>query len=121
MIALLLQQSADPLAGAVDGSLIRAAVGTFVVLGLVALLAWLLRRGVLTLPGQRGPRGLHVETALSLGERRSVAIVNIEGRRLALGLTPAQVTLLTELGPAPEPFDKTLDRASAAPPPVRPA
>jgi flagellar protein FliO/FliZ len=114
MLAVLLQQ-AEPLAGAVDGSLVRAVVGTFAVLGLVALLAYLLRRGVLTLPGQRAPRSMAVETALALGERRSLAIVRVEQRRLLLGLTPSQVSVLAELGEAPAPFERALDRVSAPP------
>ena len=119
MIALSLVQQADPLAGAVDGGLLRAVVGMFAVLALVGVLAYLLRRGVLTIPGQRGPRAVRVDTALSLGERRQIAIVYVEGRRFLLGLTPAQVTLLTELGPAPASFDESLSRAASNPPQER--
>jgi flagellar biogenesis protein FliO len=57
---------------------------------------------------------MRVETALSLGDRRSVAIVAVEGRRFLVGLTPAQISLVTELGPAPASFDQTLSRAAAA-------
>ena len=105
---------ADPVPAAVDGGLVRAVLGTFFVLALVAVLAVLLRRGVLTLPGQRGPRTLRVETALSLGDRRSLVIVNVEGRRLLLGLTSAQVSVVAELGAAPPAFDRVLDHASSA-------
>ena len=107
---------ADPLPSAVDGGLVRAVLGVFFVLGLVTVLAVLLRRGVLTLPGQRGPRTLRVETALSLGDRRSLVIVNVEGRRLLLGLTSTQVSVVTELGAAPGTFDRVLDQASSAGP-----
>jgi flagellar protein FliO/FliZ len=107
---------ADPLPAAVDGGLVRAVLGVFLVLGLVTVLAVLLRRGVLTLPGQRGPRTLRVETALSLGDRRSLVIVNVEGRRLLLGLTSAQVSVVTELSAAPGAFDRVLDQASGAGP-----
>jgi flagellar protein FliO/FliZ len=107
---------ADPLPAAVDGGLIRAVLGVMFVLGLVTVLAVLLRRGVLTLPGQRGPRTLRIETALSLGDRRSLVIVNVEGRRLLLGLTSAQMSVVTELGAAPGAFDRVLDQASSAGP-----
>jgi flagellar biogenesis protein FliO len=38
-----------------------------------------------------------VETAIPLGERRSLVIVSVEGRRLLLGLTSTNISLVTEL------------------------
>jgi flagellar biogenesis protein FliO len=38
---------------------------------------------------------------MSLGERRSIAIVGVEGRRLLIGLTPTTISLLTDLTPKP--------------------
>src|SRR5688572_21970306 len=68
-----------------------------VVLGLVGGLAWLLRRGAFaTLRG--GSRNITVETAVPLGERRSLVVVAVEGRRLLLGMTPTQISMVTELG-----------------------
>jgi flagellar protein FliO/FliZ len=97
-----------------DGlALSRSLLGLVVVLGLLGLLAWLARRGTLALPGQRrGSAAVRVETAVPLGERRSLVIIAVEGRRLLLGLTPAQVSLVTELAP-PAAFDATLDRSIA--------
>lgn len=74
------------------------------VLALVAVLAWVARRGGLAASGRR--QIIRVESALPLGERRSVAIIAVEGRRLLVGLGAAQVTLLTEL--APGDFQHTL-------------
>ena len=42
-------------------------------------------------------RSVRVEATVPLGERRSLMVVAIEGRRLLLGLTPMQVSLVTEL------------------------
>ena len=70
-----------------------------VVLALVGAMAWLARRGAFGALAQRN-RGIAVETAVPLGERRSLVIVAVEGRRLLLGLTPAQISMVTELGPA---------------------
>lgn len=92
--------------------------GVDVARGIVALLAvtallvgflWLLRRGTFAAGGRRGRQGLAVESAISLGERRSLVIVGVEGRRLLLGVSPGQVSLITELGPAP--FGQALDGA----------
>lgn len=84
-----------------------------IVLALLAALAWVLRRQQAV---RRTGRGLGIESALSLGERRSLAIVTVEGRRLLLGLAPSSVTLLTELQPLPS-FDEAVARAGIERPP----
>jgi flagellar biosynthetic protein FliO len=70
-----------------------------VVLALLAVFVWALRRGSLRL-SKFAPRGaIAVETAMSLGDRRSLAIVGVEGRRMLVGLTPTTISFLTDLGP----------------------
>jgi flagellar protein FliO/FliZ len=87
----------------------RTLFALLVVLGLLAGLGWALRRGVLT---RRNRQALGIETALALGERRSLVIVSVEGRRLLLGLTPGQVSLVTELRPPPASFEQAVARAT---------
>lgn len=71
------------------------------VLALLALFVWALRRGSLKL-SSLAPRGtIAIETATSLGDRRSIAIVGVEGRRLLIGLTPTTISLLSDLTPKP--------------------
>jgi flagellar biogenesis protein FliO len=65
------------------------------VISILAAVAYLLRRAS---PLQRSGHMMSVETALSLGERRSLVIVVVEGRRLLLGMTPTYVGLVAELG-----------------------
>lgn len=78
---------------------VRAVASLVVVLSLLAAFVWALRRGTIRL-SKLAPRGaIAVETAMSLGERRSLAIVGVEGRRLLVGLTPTTISLLTDLGP----------------------
>jgi len=105
----------------VTGLGIQSFAAVFVVLGLVIALAWLVRRGSLGSTWRRGPRAISVETAAPLGERRSLVIVAVEGRRLLLGLTPTQISLVAELGPAAPsaaaptpavPFERQLDDAT---------
>ena len=79
-----------------------------VVLALLAALAWLLRRQQAI---RRSGKGMGVESAISLGDRRSLAVVTVEGRRLLLGLAPNGVTLLTELAPLPT-FDQAIAQAT---------
>jgi flagellar biosynthetic protein FliO len=77
-------------------------IAVTIVLAMVGGLAWLLKSGRLTRFSARAS-SVSVETAVSLGERRSLVIVAVEGRRLLLGVTGSQVSLVTELqAPAPE-------------------
>jgi len=95
----------------------RGLLAIVVVFGLLGLLVWLVRRGSLGRFGLAKRGGtIGIETAVALGERRSLVIVSVEGRRLLLGLSPMQVTLLTELRGAPAgSFDEALGRANASP------
>ena len=67
------------------GITVQSFAAVLVVLALVGGLAWLLRRGAFA-SLRRGPRPIAVETAVPLGERRSLVIVAVEGRRILLGL-----------------------------------
>ncbi len=88
------------------GISVQSFLAVLVVLGLVGALAWLTRRGAFA-SLRRGPRVITVETAVPLGDRRSLVIVAVEGRRIMLGLTPGQISMVTELGPQ-RPFDQHL-------------
>jgi flagellar biogenesis protein FliO len=66
------------------------------VLALLGGVLWLLKSGRLSRFAARSS-AVAVEMAISLGERRQLVIVAVEGRRLLLGVTAAQVTLVTEL------------------------
>jgi flagellar protein FliO/FliZ len=109
MWLVVLQQAADPAWPASEGlSAARGLVSVSVVILLLGLFVWLVRRGTFGgTPGRRAA-GATVETAVPLGERRSLVVVTIEGRRLVLGLTPMQVSLLTELPSRPPAFDAAL-------------
>ena len=71
-------------------------IAVTVVLALLGGVLWLLKSGLLRRLAVRSS-AVAVETAVSLGERRQLMIVAVEGRRLLLGVTAAQVTLMTEL------------------------
>jgi flagellar protein FliO/FliZ len=75
---------------------VNAFLATLIVLALVAALAWLVRRGPLARLAANG-KPVQVETAIPMGERRSLVIVSVEGRRLLLGMTPTTISLVTEL------------------------
>ena len=100
------------------GEVTRGLLAVFVVFGLLALLAWAGKRGLLGGLPRQGKSAVKVETAVPLGERRSLMIVSVEGRRLLIGLTPMQVSLVTELSAARESFDDTLARSVSSPSPA---
>lgn len=81
----------------------QAMAAVLVVLVLLVAVSWLLRRGMLV---RRSKQAVTVETAVALGDRRSLVIVAVEGRRLLVGLTPGQISLVTELQP---PFASALE------------
>ena len=84
-------------------AVMRTVVSFVAVMAVLAVFVWALRRGSLRL-SRFAPRGaVSVETAVSLGERRSLAIIAVEGRRMLIGLTPAAISLISDLGPATAP------------------
>lgn len=100
LIALMQADLVGPGPAIISGQSIAAVL---ICLALLAGLSWLLRRSTLL---RRASQPVMVETAVPLGERRSLVIVVVEGRRLLLGLTPGSVSLVTELQP---PFEQVLD------------
>ena len=91
LLAQTVLPGADPVP--ISGQAIAAVAA---VLALLVAASWLLRRGTFI---RRSKQAVTVETAVALGERRSLVIVAVEGRRLLIGLTPAQISLVTELQP----------------------
>lgn len=84
----------------------QAIYAVLITLALMAGVAWLLRKNLVS---RRGQGSISVETAVPLGERRSLVVIAVEGRRLLLGMTPTQISLVTELN---KPFESVLDESS---------
>ncbi len=107
---LVAQSQTEPwlLPDPVGGS-IRSLVAVLLVMAVMAAVAWVFRRGVPRWRGARPASPVQIETAVSLGDRRSLVVVSVEGRRLLLGVTPSQVTLVTGLEDTPASFDEVLE------------
>jgi flagellar protein FliO/FliZ len=73
-----------------------------VVLVVLGLAIWWLRRRMQT-GGVAGQTARVFQLAM-LGTRERIALVEFEGRRLLVGVTPAQITLLCELDRDPKRF-----------------
>lgn len=75
--------------------------GLMAVLGVIIGLAWLARRLNMGMTGSA--TNMRVMGALSVGAKEKILLVDIDNQRLLLGVTPQQITVLKEMGEAPEP------------------
>ena len=81
------------------------------VLGLAGLSLWALKKyGRGRVPGGGGGK-LKVEETLALGDRRFVSILDAEGERFLIALTPQGIQLLSKLDPADRGASDTFDEA----------
>ena len=80
-------------------SIAKVAGALLVVLALMALLAYLLRKAGLDQRGMGGGGRIQVIESRMIAPKKHVSIVRVAGRFLALGVSEAQITLLAELAP----------------------
>lgn len=80
----------DPLSW---GAMLQLGIGLVLVVGLILLLAWLVRQ-VNGVPA--GGRGMKVLAALPLGQRERAVLVQVGERQMLLGVAPGRVSLLVE-------------------------
>jgi flagellar biogenesis protein FliO len=77
---------------------LRTVASLAAVLALLGGFIWALKRGSIKLSGF-APKGIiAIETATALGDRRQLAIVTVEGRRVLIGMTPTTISFITDLG-----------------------
>lgn len=109
-LVALVQAAAETPDPASLGTLgLRSFLALAVVGLLLAATVWALRRAT---DARRGKAALQVESALSLGDKRSLVIVAVEGRRLLVGVSPGSVSLVTELDAT---FQETLSQSIGQP------
>jgi flagellar biogenesis protein FliO len=83
------------------------------VAALLGALVVLARRGAFGALTRSRQAAITVDAVVPLGERRSLMIVSVEGRRLLLGASPVNVSLVAELGPR-QAFESALSQSVAA-------
>ncbi len=93
---------------------LRAFGSLVLVLGLAGASLWALKKyGRGRMPGGGGGK-LRVEETLALGDRRYVSILDAEGERFLIALTPQGISLISRLDPGergePDTFDEALSR-----------
>ena len=93
---------------------LRAFGSLVLVLGIAGVSLWALKKyGRGRIPGAGGGK-LRVEETLALGDRRYVSILDAEGERFLIALTPQGISLLSRLDPGDrgeaDTFDEVLSR-----------
>jgi len=93
---------------------LRAFGSLVLVLGIAGASLWALKKyGRGRIPGGGGGK-LRVEETLALGDRRFVSILEAEGERFLIGLTPQGINLIARLDPGDrgeaDTFDEALSR-----------
>ena len=88
----------EPVGGAAEFPVLRTAGGFALVISLI-LIAFLVARKVAPQYFNRreSQRNLKVIESLSVGEKRTVALIQVGERRFLIGNTPHQITLLSQL------------------------
>jgi flagellar biosynthetic protein FliO len=100
--------------GDLAGASLRMVGGLLVVLGLLALTAWLSRRFRLTSRLQGG--AIEVTTGLSLGAREKVVLLRVGREQVLVGISPAGMRTLHVLkDPAPAGFSDQMKNLETAP------
>ena len=102
MIGLLMATAVTPGAfqGSVEGwaPIIKMFSALLIVLGVMGLLTYLIKRYY---PGMRNARGarpvIHVLGTVYLGSKRSIALIGVGNKQLVVGMTPSSMTLLASL------------------------
>ena len=79
---------------------LQMTLGLIAVLAIILGLSWLARR--FNLAGVGGVAGLKVSAALNVGQKEKILVLDVEGRRLLVGVTAHQITVLQALGDVPE-------------------
>lgn len=79
-----------------SGSITQLMTGLIIVVGLIFLLAWFLRR-YSSLPGQS--RAMTVVASLPLSAREKIVLVQAGDKQLLLGVAPGSVNLLASYDP----------------------
>lgn len=86
-------KAAAPLAGSgVGGQVVQLLLGLLLVVGLIFLLAWLMRRVQQIVP--RGGQVIKVLATQPLGPRDRLVLVQVGGEQVLLGLTPGTISAL---------------------------
>jgi flagellar protein FliO/FliZ len=100
---MALAQEAGSSAPDMGSAALKAMGALLLVLGLILILAWLAKRYLRFLPKNtaRGD-GIQILAGKSLGPKRSLYLIEVEGHRLLVGSAELGVTLIKDLHTPPK-------------------
>jgi flagellar biosynthetic protein FliO len=94
------------------GSSVRMIGALGVVLGLIFVVLWVIRRFFTQRPLVAGGQVISILAARHIAPKKQIVVVEVEGHKLVLGLAGDSITYLTRLGPSAE-SDRSQDRGPA--------
>ena len=77
---------------------LRTAAMLFLVLGLLVLVLYLMKRMPFLKRGTQGDALIKVLSSLHLSPKERLELIEISGEKIVLGITPGNITLLTKIG-----------------------
>ncbi|MDY7038420.1 MAG: flagellar biosynthetic protein FliO [Thermodesulfobacteriota bacterium] len=76
---------------------IKTAAMLFVVLGLVVLVLYLMKKFFFMRQGTKGDLVIKVLSSLHLSPKARIEVIEISGEKIVLGITPSNISFLTRL------------------------
>jgi flagellar protein FliO/FliZ len=83
------------------GTGLRTVAMLSIVLGLVVLVLYLMRRFLFINRGAKGDLLIKILSSLHLSPKERIEVIEISGERIVLGITPGNITFLTKLDDLP--------------------
>jgi flagellar protein FliO/FliZ len=69
----------------------------FIVLGLLILVLYFMKRFLLLRQGRKGDSFIRVLSSLHLSPKERIEVIEISGEKIVLGITPGNINFLTKL------------------------
>jgi len=73
----------------------------FLVLGLLILILYIMKRFLLLRRGPKGDMFIKVISSLHLSPKERIEVIEISGEKIVLGITPSNISFLTKLNDLP--------------------
>jgi flagellar biosynthetic protein FliO len=84
----------------------RAIAMLFIVLGLLILALYLMRRFLFFRRGAKGDLFIRILSSLHLSPKERIEVIEISGEKIVLGITPGNISFLTKLSDLPADREK---------------
>ena len=83
------------------GTGLRTVAMLAIVLGLLVLVLYLMRRFLFINRGAKGDLLIKILSSLHLSPKERIEVIEVSGERIVLGITPGNITFLTKLKELP--------------------